>query len=217
MRRLRILVTAGPTREHLDPIRFLTNASSGRMGFAAAEAAAARGHRVVLVTGPVDLPTPRGVRRVDVVSAGEMARQTRREFRSSDALIMTAAVADYTPVKRFRRKLRRSRRVWTVRLRPTADIVAGLSGGKRGRFLAGFALDTKVDLRSARRKLREKGLDVIVANTTKSLGSDRIEPTLIFSDGRTERLRPMKKEVLARRLIREVELGCRSLKASSWD
>lgn len=214
MKRLRILITAGPTREHLDPVRFLSNGSTGRMGFAVAEAAAGRGHRVTLVAGPVEVPTPRGVRRVDVTSADEMARAVRRSFPRADALVMTAAVADFTPVKRARGKIRRAGSM-TLRLKPTPDIVGGLAKKKGRRVIVGFALETGGSLAPARKKLRKKGLDVIVANTTKAMGSPRVAATLIFSDGRTEGLRPMNKKALGRRLIMEVERRCRSWKASS--
>lgn len=202
---LRILVTAGPTREYLDPVRFLSNASSGRMGFAVARRAAARGHRVTLVTGPVELPDPPGVRVVRVISAAAMAREVGARFATSDAVIMTAAVADYTPSRTARRKLKKTGRPIALRLEPTRDILLGLGRRKGHRVLVGFALESHNLVRRARAKLLRKNLDLIVANRPDTLGNSSIRATLLFRDGREEALPPMSKERLAARLVSEVE------------
>lgn len=164
-RALTFLISAGPTREAIDPVRYLSNRSSGKMGYALAEAARKAGHRVVLVSGPVALPPPRGVRLVPVVSAAEMLDALRREFADADVLIMAAAVADWRPrtVAGCKQK-KAGRKSWSLDLIPTPDILATLSRHKGRRFVVGFAAETGDPLREARRKLRAKRLDMIVAN-----------------------------------------------------
>jgi len=210
---LRILVTAGPTRERIDPVRFLSNPSSGRMGFAVAARAAKRGHRVMLVSGPVDLADPPGVSVTQVETAAQMARAVGRAFATCDAVVMTAAVADYTPARPARAKLKKTGRPLVLRLIPTQDILSGLGRRKGRRVLIGFALETGGELRNAREKLMRKNLDLIVANRPESFGGPTIRATLLFRDGRVERLPLLRKEALAGRLIREIEGACRCSKA----
>jgi phosphopantothenoylcysteine decarboxylase/phosphopantothenate--cysteine ligase len=210
---LRLLVTAGPTREHIDPVRFLSNPSSGRMGFAVATEAARRGHRVVLVTGPVELEDPPRIETVRIVSAAQMDRAVRRRFARCDAVVMTAAVADYTPAKSSKRKQKKTGRPTLLRLKPTVDILAGLGKRKGARVLVGFALETHDEIKAAKDKLRRKNLDLIVSNRPNTFGRRGIRATLVFSDGRTVRLGETTKSALARRLVREVERSCRSSKA----
>lgn len=129
---MHLLVTAGPTREYLDDVRYLSNASSGRMGYAVAAAARSRGHRVTLVSGPVELSPPRGVRVIQVTSAREMEHATIREFRKADALVMTAAVSDYRPASRVTGKIKKGRAAWTLRLVRTPDILSACAGAGEG-------------------------------------------------------------------------------------
>lgn len=211
--RLRILVTAGPTRERIDPVRYLSSPSSGRMGFAVAARAARRGHRVTLISGPVDLAAPAGVRVARVETAAQMARAVDRAFASCDAVVMTAAVADYAPARTARAKIKKSNKPLVLRLVPTQDILAGLGRRKGSRVLVGFALETGRELRNAREKLMRKNLDLIVANRPESFGGPTIRAALLFRDGRVERLPVLRKDVLAGRLVREVELACRCSKA----
>jgi len=169
---LRVLITAGPTREYLDPVRYLSNDSSGRMGFAIAAAAARRGMRVTLVHGPVELPVPPGVRAVRVVSAADMLEACLKLWPRQDALIMAAAVADYTPIRRARFKRKKSRRPVTVRLKPTPDILAELSRRRRpDQIVVGFALEDRDARRRARKKLEQKRLDAIILNRPSAIGS----------------------------------------------
>ena len=184
----RVLVTAGPTREHVDPVRYLSNESSGRMGFAIAEAAAKEGHHVTLVAGPVDLPTPRGVRRVDVTSAREMLAAAREAFRKAHALYMAAAVADWRPARRLSGKWReKDERQGRARLDlvRNPDILRTLTGGRRrrGRLVVAFALETGDGIRRARRKMREKGADYIVLNDPSALGAGRASVRILGADG----------------------------------
>ena len=161
---MNLLVTAGPTREHLDPVRFLSNRSTGKMGFAITQAAAARGHAVTLIAGPVSLPTPSGVSRVDVVSALDMLAAVQRLLPQQDALVMCAAVADWRPKLVSAIKLKKSDMRPVLELEPNPDILKTIRPLKGKRLFVGFAAETGDPLAEAQRKLESKGLDLIVAN-----------------------------------------------------
>ncbi|MBP5510025.1 MAG: hypothetical protein J6Z49_03835 [Kiritimatiellae bacterium] len=161
---MKLLVTAGPTREHLDPVRFLSNRSTGKMGFAVARAAAVRGHQVTLVAGPVSLPTPAGVRRIDIVSACDLLTAVKRRLRFADALVMTAAVADWRPASVSPVKLKKRGMSRVLALEPNPDVLQTIRPCKGTRLFVGFAAETGDPVREAERKLRTKGLDLIVAN-----------------------------------------------------
>jgi phosphopantothenoylcysteine decarboxylase/phosphopantothenate--cysteine ligase len=160
----RIIVTAGPTREPIDPVRFLSNRSTGRMGYAVARVARRRGADVTLVTGPTALPPPAGVTVVTVGTAGQMHRAVMRAYARSTAVVMTAAVSDYRPERVERRKVAKGRTPITLRLVRNPDILQALGRQKRNRVLIGFAAETHDVHERAARKLREKKLDLIVAN-----------------------------------------------------
>jgi phosphopantothenoylcysteine decarboxylase/phosphopantothenate--cysteine ligase len=172
---MRILVTAGPTREYLDAVRFLSNASSGKMGFACAAAAARAGHDVTLVTGPVALPDPAGVRTVRVVSADDMYRAVLKAYPRVDAAIMTAAVGDYRPAERFAGKLKKSSASLTLRLVRTRDILKEMGRRKGRRILVGFALEVQDAVHQALLKYKKKNLDYIVLNTPRTFAADRMD------------------------------------------
>lgn len=162
---MRILVTAGPTREKIDPVRFISNRSSGRMGYAIAQAAARRGCEVVLISGPVSLPAPDGVRLVKVESAAEMLDAVSSEFSACDCLIMAAAVADYRPAKPSVSKLKKTPGNLSLELERTVDILAEMGRRKTaGQILVGFAAETSDLLGYAAKKLQSKNLDFIAAN-----------------------------------------------------
>jgi phosphopantothenoylcysteine decarboxylase/phosphopantothenate--cysteine ligase len=162
---LRCLITAGPTREHIDPVRFLSNGSTGKMGYALAERAATRGWQVTLVSGPVALAPPPGVAVQQVVSAEEMFRACEPLFLESDLFISVAAVADYRPRLISSEKLKKSGGTWKLDLVPTVDILKTLAARKRpGQIVVGFAAETHDLENYARRKLVEKNLDWIAAN-----------------------------------------------------
>ena len=202
---MKIVVTAGPTREFLDPVRFLSNPSTGKMGFAVAGAAARRGHDVVLVAGPVSLKTPRGVRRVDVVSARDMMRETARAAEGADALVATAAVADWRPAACARAKLKNREMKPVLRLVRNPDVLKSVKCPVK----VGFAAETGGDIvAEARLKCREKGLAFVVANdvTEKGagFGTDTNRVAFVFPDGRVERLPLMSKRAVARRIVDEV-------------
>jgi len=189
--RRRVVVTAGPTREALDPVRYLSNESSGKMGFAIAEAAARAGMRPLLIAGPVHLPTPEGVRRIDVESARDMLRATREAFREADALFMCAAVADWRPRRKRASKWRKegvAEEVAMIELVRNPDILATLARRKGGRLVVGFALETGDGLARARAKLVRKGADYIVLNDAGVLGKDRTSVVILGADGSERRL-----------------------------
>ncbi len=175
-RKLRILITAGGTREYIDPVRFISNASSGKIGYELARAAVSAGHKVTLITGPSGLKAPTDVRVVEVETTAEMFTAVRKHFGKCDCLVMAAAVADYTPVRRARTKLKKSSDSITLKLRPTPDILKWAGGHKRpNQFVVGFALEDKNLCKNAEGKLREKNLDMIVANKPTAIGSDSCE------------------------------------------
>lgn len=181
-----MLVSAGPTREYVDPVRYLTNESSGRMGFEIARALARRGASVTLVAGPVALPTPDGVRRVDVVSARDMLTAVRREFRASDALVMSAAVADWRPTRKLAGKWRKKDAGGSsasLELTRNPDILAQVARRKGARLVMGFALETGDGERRAQAKLRRKNLDYIVLNDESALNASRSSVTILGRDG----------------------------------
>jgi phosphopantothenoylcysteine decarboxylase/phosphopantothenate--cysteine ligase len=200
----KVLISAGPTYELIDPVRFIGNFSSGKMGYALAEDAAARGAQVVLVSGPVDLkPLHPGIRLISVTSAAQMAEACFSEFKSSDIAIMAAAVADYTVADPAPLKIKKSGDKLTIELCKTTDILATLGKQKQaGQFLAGFALETDNEKSNALSKLKNKHLDMIVLNSLNDQGAgfgyDTNKVTIIMADGAvTEVPLKSKKDVAA--------------------
>ncbi|HEY3119230.1 MAG TPA: bifunctional phosphopantothenoylcysteine decarboxylase/phosphopantothenate--cysteine ligase CoaBC [Vicinamibacteria bacterium] len=198
-----VLVTAGPTVEDIDPVRFVSNRSSGRMGYGLAEAARDRGARVVLVSGPTSLPAPGGVDLVPVRSAAEMAQAVAGRVSGATIVAMAAAVSDYRPESRAPNKIKKSAAPESLALVPTVDILRSLGEAKDGRFLIGFAAETEGLLENARRKRREKHLDLVVANDVSrkgaGFGADDNAAVLIDDQGETE-LSLMPKRELAERI-----------------
>lgn len=170
---MRFLITAGGTREYIDPVRFISNASSGKMGYALARAALKAGHEVTLITAPTALKPPTGAEVVRVETTAEMFVAVKEHFARCDCLIMAAAVADYTPAHPSKTKLKKQTSKLTLELKPTPDILKWAGRQKKpGQTLVGFALEDR-DLRAnAERKLREKHLDMIVANAPGAIGAD---------------------------------------------
>ena len=168
---LHVVVTAGPTREHLDDVRFLTNASTGRMGHEIARAAHRRGARVTLVLGPSDLPALDGVDRVDVVSTEDLLRETRHAAKGADLVVFAAAPSDWRPTRRRRGKPPREGDDVTLRLRATPDVAKSLRARKGDRIHVGFALEVGGGETRARMKLAQKGLDAIVLNGLENMGA----------------------------------------------
>jgi len=208
----RILVSAGPTQEPIDPVRFIANRSSGKMGYAIAEAAQARGAQVVLVTGPTALATPRGVEVVPVATAEEMTKALSAHFAWSTTVIMAAAVADFRPTHPASHKIQKQGRAdQTLDLERTTDILASLSAQRTTQLMVGFAAETHDLITHAKDKLAAKGLDLIVANdvTTEGagFGSDQNAATLIDRQGAMTELPLMPKRALADAILsRALEL-----------
>ncbi|MDI6740134.1 MAG: bifunctional phosphopantothenoylcysteine decarboxylase/phosphopantothenate--cysteine ligase CoaBC [Candidatus Edwardsbacteria bacterium] len=193
-----ILITAGRTEEPIDPIRFISNRSSGKMGYALARAASRRGASVTLITGPADVPAPDVGEAVKVRTAGEMLKAVTTHLPRTKALIMAAAVADYRPTKASPGKIKKSGRSLNLALAENPDILSYVSKHKKpGTVMVGFALETDALTANAAKKLKTKGLDLIVANRAAALGSDFNIATLITRTGKPVRCRSMSKQELA--------------------
>ncbi len=210
---IRVLVTAGPTREPIDPVRHISNRSSGKMGYALARTAARRGARVVLVSGPVALEVPTGVECVSVRTAREMAREVHARYADMDAVVMAAAVADYTPKQVAKHKIKKTGGPMTLELEPTEDILASLGKRRAGSgatrpVLVGFAMETEALEANARAKLARKGCDFIVANDISAPGVgfeyDTNQVTILSSSGQVVPLPLMSKEDVASALLDRV-------------
>jgi phosphopantothenoylcysteine decarboxylase / phosphopantothenate---cysteine ligase len=203
-----ILITAGPTCEDIDPVRFLTNRSSGKMGYALAEAANRRGARVILVSGPTDLKIPDGVDWVPVRSTEEMHNAVRERATAANVVIMAAAVSDYRPAAQHDQKLKRGEGSFTLELEPTPDILADLGREKRGQVLVGFAAETNSVAENARGKLARKGADMIVANDVTQEGAgfdgDTNIVTMFLRDGGEIPLPKMTKFEVANQILDRV-------------
>jgi len=198
----RVLITVGPTREPIDPVRYIGNRSSGRMGQALAQAALDAGHSVTLIVGPVQFVMPPGVRRIDIETAAQMYDAVLDEFPSHDLLMMAAAVADYRPIRVSPTKLAREG-VLTIECEPTPDIIAAAAKMRRpGQRIIGFSLESSGNLDRAREKLVRKNLDLIVFNPIQTMNSAQIEPTLLWRDGREEIVPIQGKEQFAKMLLK---------------
>jgi phosphopantothenoylcysteine decarboxylase / phosphopantothenate---cysteine ligase len=203
-----LLVTAGPTCEDLDPVRYLTNRSSGKMGYAVAEAAARRGAKVILVSGPTALETPLGVRRVDVRTAEQMHEAVTKEFAACSIGIFAAAVADYRPAEKHAEKIKKNDGNLTLHLESTVDILRDVANAKGDKFIVGFAAETTDVGQNARKKLAAKNVDLIVANDVTAQGAGFDHNTnvvsLYFRDGRDMTLPKMSKIEVAQRVLDEI-------------
>lgn len=207
----RILITSGPTRQYIDPVRYLTNASSGRMGKALAEAALARGHDVVIVSGPVDVKYPPAAQVIDVVSTEDMLLACRRVFVDCDGLIGVAAPSDYRPVKVEANKIAKTGEPLMLHLVETDDVVATLGAGKTRQWLVGFALETEDRRLRALAKLEKKHCDLMVLNGPEAMHSLENSVEIMDREGHViETLAGPKEDVargifavIERRLIRE--------------
>lgn len=201
---LRVVVTAGPTREYVDPVRYISNVSSGKMGFEIAAEAARRGCEVTLVAGPVRLETPAGVERVDVESAREMLTAVRRAFRGADALVMAAAVADWRPARRLAGKWRKKddgTDTAVLELVKNPDVLATVARNKGRRVVVAFALETGDGERRARRKMARKNADFVVLNDASALNAERSSVTILGRDGSRRALSRKPKREIAGALI----------------
>ena len=214
---MRILITAGGTREYLDPVRFISNASTGKMGYALAHAALKRGHKVTLITtienSKLKTQNSKLLKIVNVGTAAEMFQAVKKHFPKSDCLIMSAAVADYTPARLAKTKIKRKNRPITIKLKPTPDILKWAAEHKNEsratshepRIIVGFALEEKALRRRAEKKLREKNLDMIIANATTAIGADKVAIQIKTPQRKWLKLPKASKTVVAREIISLME------------
>jgi phosphopantothenoylcysteine decarboxylase/phosphopantothenate--cysteine ligase len=206
---MRFLITAGGTREYIDPVRFISNASSGKMGYALARAALKAGHQVTLITAPTALKPPPGVELVRVESAAQMFTAVKEHFAHCDCLVMAAAVADYTPSRPSRTKLKKQAVKLTLELKPTRDILrwAGRQE-KRGQLLVGFALEDRDLQANAERKMRDKRLDMIIANTPGAIGDDTSALHIKTTGSDWVQIDNTRKAASAKHVIRMIQEHC---------
>ena len=206
---MKILITAGPTQEPIDPVRFISNRSSGKMGYAVARAAVARGHDVRLISGPVSIPAPAGATVVTAVTAEDMRREVEASLDWADALVMAAAVADWRPKRVSPHKLKKRDMPAALELEPAPDILKAVAPRKGGRVFVGFAAETRDVEREAARKMREKNLDLTVANNVSrpdsGFGADTNKVTLLTPDGGVQALPVMSKEDVGLRIVEWIE------------
>jgi phosphopantothenoylcysteine decarboxylase/phosphopantothenate--cysteine ligase len=213
----RVLLTAGPTFEAIDPVRGITNSSSGKMGFAMAQACAEAGAEVTLIAGPSAVATPLGVTRVNVTSAADMAFEVDSRAAACDIFIAVAAVADYAPVEAHPVKLKKSKQPLTLTLEPTVDILATVAARAKPPFCVGFAAETNEVNKNGEAKRRRKKLPLLIANRAQdTLGQDHSEVTLLDDNG-AHPLPRMNKLALARRLVAEIaeRLGAPAIRIRS--
>ena len=199
---MRILITAGGTREYIDPVRFISNASSGRMGYALARAALEAGHKVILVNAPTTRRPPSEAKIIEVETAAQMFEAVKKYFHRCDCLIMAAAVADYTPAQPAKTKIKKTAKHLTIKLKPTADILkwAG-KNKKKNQIVVGFALEDKAVRARAEKKLREKNLDMIIANNYAAIGAEESTVQIKIAGREWLKLPQASKATIARRIV----------------
>ena len=202
---MRFLITAGPTREPLDPVRYLSNRSSGKMGYAIAEATLEAGHEVVLISGPVGINRPRGAAVIPISTSDEMFDAVHQQARNCDILVMCAAVADYKPAKVSKSKIKKRDDNLSFDLIPTRDILTSLPKNRKY-IVVGFAAETENVETNALKKLREKNCDIVVANDVSradsGMESDKNEVTILFRGGEIKKISRAPKQIVARELIK---------------
>jgi phosphopantothenoylcysteine decarboxylase/phosphopantothenate--cysteine ligase len=198
------LITAGPTREAIDPVRYISNRSSGKMGYAIAEAALDAGHNVILISGPVNLSPPRNAKFISVSTSDEMFDAVHQHADSADICVLCAAVADYKPAEVSPVKIKKCAAQLSLELIPTRDILHSLGGRQNRKFLlVGFAAETDHLEANATKKLREKNCDIIVANNARiAMETDENEFLILFRDGETKKISRSSKTNLARELVK---------------
>lgn len=207
---MKILITAGPTVEPIDPIRFISNYSTGAMGFAAAKQAKKQAHEVILISGPTDLKPPEGIKLIKVVTAAEMFEAVKKYFCRCDALIMAAAVCDFRPDKINQAKIKK-KKIVILQLKENPDILNWCGRHKKNQILAGFALESKNLVKNAFKKLKDKNLDFIVANQVKKnflpFGDKVTSAVIIDKKGHREYLNRVHKKSLAKVLIDKLDMA----------
>ena len=203
--RMHFLITAGGTREYMDPVRFISNASSGKMGYALAHAAVKAGRKVTLISAPVSLEPPKGVKLIKTVSADDMFKAVKENFSKCDCLIMAAAVSDYKPFKKSKIKIKKSIKDLVVKLKPTVDILkwAG-KNKKKNQIVVGFALEDKNLRKNAEKKLKEKNLNMIIANSPEAIGAEKSRIEIKPAEGRWIKLADAEKAKSAKKILKHI-------------
>ena len=203
---MRILITAGGTREYIDPVRFISNASSGRMGYALARAAIKAGHTVTLITAPTSLRIPKTAKLVKVETAAQMFEAVKKHLYQCDCLIMAAAVADYTPTRPAKTKIKKTGQSITLTLKPTTDILKWAGEyKKKNQIIAGFALEDKALRTHAEKKMKDKNLDVIIANSPSAIGADNSSVQIKTPSPPWFSIKNVTKVAIARKIIHLLE------------
>jgi phosphopantothenoylcysteine synthetase/decarboxylase len=202
---VRFVITAGPTREAIDPVRFISNRSSGKMGYAIAKAALAKKHEVTLISGPAAIAPPRRAKLVSIKTSDELYSAVHRALPKCDVFVMCAAVSDYKPAQTSPLKMKKHRGAFSLKLVPTRDILGSLQ--KRRRYIViGFAAETHDLANHAKKKLRAKNCDAIVANDVSGneigMESDENEVTIFFRDGEKQKISRARKQIIARELVK---------------
>ncbi|WP_372518645.1 phosphopantothenoylcysteine decarboxylase [Candidatus Ruminimicrobiellum ovillum] len=203
-----ILITSGPTREYIDPVRFISNASSGKMGKALVQEALKQNCKVIAVKGPsdIDIPENKNCKVINVISAKEMLSAVKQNLKSADIFIGAAAVSDYRPVSVAKNKIKKKdigSDTINLKLIKNPDIIKYVGNHKNKKVVVGFALETKNLLSYAKTKLKEKQLDMIVANGANTISSEKSSPVLIFKDGSVKKIKLVSKEKVAKEIINE--------------
>jgi len=203
---MRILITAGGTREYIDPVRFISNASSGRMGYALARAALKSGHKVTLIAAPAAQRPPGRAKVIEVETAAQMFEAVKKYFHRCDCLIMAAAVADYTPARPAKTKIKKTGKSLTIKLNPTVDILKWAGKHKReNQIVVGFALEDKALRSRAEKKLKEKNLDMIIANTPAAIGADKATVQIKIAGREWLKLSQADKVTIAKKIVSLVD------------
>jgi len=201
---LKVLVTAGGTYEPIDPVRVITNRSTGKMGIALAKAAKLRGAEVTLICGQTIVPSPEGINVESALTSGQMLQKVRAHFNECNVLLMAAAVSDYRAKVTSDKKLKKEARGRTLELTETKDVLAEVTKEKGKRIVVGFSLETEKVLENARAKMKEKNLDLIVVNSPEAIGAEENKVTLLFKNGKKKELPKMSKEKVAQGILDEV-------------
>ena len=206
---MKIVITAGGTREYIDPVRFISNASTGKMGYALVKAAAAAGHNVTLITAPRGLEKPAGVEVVDVVTSCDMFEAVKAAFGCADCLIMAAAVSDYRPQTVADKKIKKAQSQLTITLEPTIDIIKWAGENKSRQIIVGFALEDTDLLKNAEAKMRAKNMDIIVANSPEAISADASQVYIKTRGNDWISLPQADKHATAKRIIEMIEAAAK--------
>ncbi len=204
---MRFLITAGGTREYIDPVRFISNASTGRIGVALSRAAVRAGHKVTLISAAAELKPPAGCKVIYVEASGEMFAAVKKHFGRCDCLIMAAAVSDYAPIRRAKAKIKKTSAALSIKLKPTPDILKWAGGHKKkNQIVVGFALEDTAICKRAEAKLKSKRIDMIIANTPAAIGGEKSTVHIKTAGGNWQKIENTHKAITARKIIQQISL-----------